>query len=76
MSVAFRLFKRIMLRNTEAYLLKVAALSIALATSIAITLFSINEFGYDRFHKDASFIFRVIQKNIDENLKKIGYHLR
>jgi putative ABC transport system permease protein len=69
MSVAFNLFKRIMLRNTEAYLLKVAALGIALATSIAITLFSLNEFGYDRFHKNAPHVFRVIKKNLDENYR-------
>lgn len=67
MSVALRLFQRIMFRNTEAYLLKLAALSIALATSIAIALFSLNEFGYDRFHKDAPYVFRAIQKNVDEN---------
>jgi putative ABC transport system permease protein len=67
MSVAFRLFKRIMFRNTEAYLLKVAALGIALATSIAISLFCIYEFGHDRFHKNAAYVFRVLQKNLDLN---------
>src|SRR5690606_41916087 len=67
MSVALRLFQRIMFRNTEAYLLKLAALSIALATSIAIELFSLNEFGYDRFHKDPPYVYRAIQKNVDEH---------
>jgi putative ABC transport system permease protein len=67
MSVAFKLFKRIIFRSTEAYLLKIAALAIALATSIAISLFSINEFGYDRFHKDAGQVFRILQKNLDQN---------
>jgi putative ABC transport system permease protein len=67
MGVGFRLFKRIMFRNTEAYLLKVAALSIALATSIVIAVFSLEEFGYDRFHTNPQLVFRVIQKRLDEN---------
>ncbi len=67
MSPGLRLFKRIMFRNTEAYLLKFAALGIALATSIVITLFSLNEFGYDQFHENAHYVFRVIEKNLDEN---------
>lgn len=55
-----------MSRNREAYALKIAALSIAFATSIAIILFSLHEFGYDRFHNNADEVFRVIQKNVDE----------
>jgi putative ABC transport system permease protein len=63
----FRLFTRIISRNRDAYALKIATLSIALATSIVLTLFSLNEFGYDQFHKSAANIFRVVEKNVDEN---------
>ncbi|HEY0654340.1 MAG TPA: FtsX-like permease family protein [Chryseosolibacter sp.] len=56
-----------MFRNIEAYVLKVAAIGIALATAIAIAVFSLNEFGYDRFHANAHDVFRVIRKNLDAN---------
>ncbi|MCB0491637.1 MAG: ABC transporter permease [Cyclobacteriaceae bacterium] len=55
-----------MSRNREIYLLKITTLTIAFASSILITLFSLNEFGFDRFHKSAGEIFRVLQKNTDE----------
>jgi putative ABC transport system permease protein len=66
-SSSVRLFLRIMARNREAYALKIAALSTALATSIVTILFSLHEFGYDRFGENANNMFRVIQKNTNKN---------
>ena len=67
LKTSLRLFKRIIFRNREAYVLKIAALSIALATSIGIVLFSIHEFGYDTSYQHAEKVFRIVQKNVDEN---------
>jgi len=66
MGLHSRLFARIMGRNREVYLLKVVTLAVAFASSVLIILFSLNEFGYDRFHINAETIFRVLQKNTDE----------
>jgi putative ABC transport system permease protein len=63
----FRLYTRIISRNRDTYALKIATLSIALATSTVLILFSLNEFGYDQFHRSASNIFRVVEKNDDKN---------
>lgn len=65
--VQLRLFLRIISKNREVYLLKIVTLAIAFACSTLILLFSINEFGYDRFHKDYHSIFRIIQKNNSES---------
>ena len=56
-----------MSRNREAYALKIVALSIAFATTIAIVLFSLNEVGYDQFHENADKVFWIVQINTDEN---------
>lgn len=64
-----RLFARIMSRNREVYLLKILTLAVAFASSVLIILFSLNEFGFDKFHRDASHIFRVLQKNTDEQYR-------
>lgn len=61
-----RLFSRIISRNREVYILKIITLAIAFASSALIILFSLNEFGFDRFHQDSSKIFRVLKKNTDE----------
>ncbi|HEU5291321.1 MAG TPA: FtsX-like permease family protein [Cyclobacteriaceae bacterium] len=61
-----RLFTRIISRNREVYILKIVTLAVAFASSVLIILFSLNEFGFDRFHKDASNVFRVLRKNTDE----------
>ncbi len=61
-----RLFVRIISKNREVYLLKIVTLAVAFACTLLIALFSINEFGYDRFHPDAQNIFRVIQRNNKE----------
>src|SRR5690349_10954166 len=58
-----KLFLRIAYKNREAYLLKIITLSITLACAILITLFSLNEFGFDRFHHDSHAVFRVLQHN-------------
>ncbi len=61
-----RLFARIISKNREAYLLKVISLAVAFASSTLIALFSLNEFGYDRFHSESQAIFRVLQRNNHE----------
>ena len=58
-----RLFFRLILKNREIYLLKILSLAIAFACSTLVTLFSINEFGYDRFHREANQVFRILQRN-------------
>jgi len=58
-----RLFYRLVLKNREIYLLKILSLAIAFACSTLVTLFSINEFGYDNFHSKANQIFRILQRN-------------
>ncbi|WP_160144064.1 ABC transporter permease [Chryseolinea soli] len=62
-----RLFLRIIAKNREAYGLKIVSLAIAFACSTLIILFSINEFGYDRFHDDDHAIFRILQRNNKED---------
>lgn len=47
-------------------MLKIITLAIAFACSTLIILFSLNEFGYDRFHRDYQSIFRVLQHNNNE----------
>lgn len=61
-----RLFTRIMSRNREVYILKIVTLAVAFASSVLIILFSLNEFSFDRFHKDPSKVFRILKKNNDE----------
>lgn len=61
-----RLFLRIIAKNREVYLLKIITLAIAFACSTLIALFSLNEFGYDRFHRNNNSVFRVLQRNNDE----------
>jgi putative ABC transport system permease protein len=60
-----KLFFRLILKNREIYFLKILSLAIAFACSTLVTLFSINEFGYDRFHTKANQIFRILQRNDD-----------
>lgn len=64
---SLRLFLRIAARNREVYLLKIVTLSVAIASATVVILFSLNEFGYDRFHADAHSIFRILEKNISES---------
>lgn len=61
-----RLFFRIISKSRDIYLLKILTLAIAFACSTLILLFSISEFGYDRFHQDYKSIFRILQRNNDE----------
>lgn len=60
-----KLFFRLILKNREIYVLKILSLAIAFACSTLVTLFSINEFGYDRFHEEADQVFRILQRNDD-----------
>lgn len=61
-----RLFFRIIAKSREIYALKVTTLAVAFATSTLIIIFSINEFGYDRFHAGYRSLFRVLQRNNSE----------
>lgn len=60
---AINLFRRIIARNPKVYALKILSLALAFASSSLVILFSLHEFGYDRFHDDHSNIFRVIKRN-------------
>lgn len=60
---AINLFRRIIARNPKVYALKILSLALAFASSSLIILFSLNEFGYDRFHNNEESIFRVIRRN-------------
>jgi putative ABC transport system permease protein len=62
-----RLFFRIISKSREVYFLKIITLAIAFACSILILSFSINEFGYDRFHQGYNSMFRVLQRNNGES---------
>jgi putative ABC transport system permease protein len=66
-----KLFYRIALKNREVYFLKIITLAIAFGSSVLILLFSINEFGYDRFHTDSDRLFRVLQRNNSDNFTGI-----
>ncbi len=61
-----RLFLRIIAKSKEAYFLKIISLAVAFACSTLILLFSIHEFGYDRFHQKHDLIYRVLQRNNNE----------
>jgi putative ABC transport system permease protein len=65
---SLKLFLRVISRNGEVYLLKVITLAIAFASSTLVILFSLNEFGYDRFHNDPNSVFRVLERNTSELL--------
>jgi putative ABC transport system permease protein len=61
-----QLFLRVVFRYREIYMLKIITLGIAFACSSLILAFSINEFGFDRFHENYREIFRVLEKNGNE----------
>ena len=63
-----RLFFRIVSHNREVYGLKIITLAIAFASTTLIVLFSLNEFGYDCFHRDANAVVRVLQRNGGETV--------
>lgn len=65
MSLKTTLFLRTIYRNREIYGLKIGSQAIAIACSILVFLFALDEFGYDRFHDDYQNVFRVLQKNTD-----------
>jgi putative ABC transport system permease protein len=68
-----RLFLRLIFKNAEIYFLKIITLAVAFAALILVSIFSLNEFGYDRFHKAEENIFRVIEKNNTEDYKRNKY---
>lgn len=60
------LFVRIISKNREVYFLKILTLAVAFASATLITLFALNEFGYDRA-KQSEAVFRVLQRNHEES---------
>ncbi|MEM8569064.1 MAG: ABC transporter permease, partial [Bacteroidota bacterium] len=68
-----RLLLRFISKNPEIYFLKVITLSVAFASLVLISVFSMNEFTFDRFHKNADKIFRVIQKSETEGYIRNKY---
>lgn len=58
-----RLFSRIISKNREVYILKIFTLATAFACTTLITLFSINEFGYDHFHHLPASVVRILARN-------------
>jgi putative ABC transport system permease protein len=67
LSFQTRLFFRIIAKSREAYFLKIITLAIAFACATLILLFSISEFGYDKFHREYDLVFRVLQRNNNES---------
>lgn len=67
LSFQTRLFLRIIAKSREAYFLKIITLAIAFACATLILLFSISEFGYDKFHREYDLVFRVLQRNNSES---------
>lgn len=63
LSLSTRLFIRIISKGREVYALKIITLAIAFAVSTLILLFSLNEFGYDKFHDNYESVFRVLERN-------------
>lgn len=61
-----RLFLKIISKSREVYYLKSITLAIAFGSSALILSFSLNEFGFDRFHEDYESVFRVLQRNNGE----------
>ena len=68
-----RLLLRFISKNPEIYFLKILTLSIAVAALILVSVFSLNEFGYDRFHKNYDQIFRLIEKSETETFGRNKY---
>ncbi|HEY0743463.1 MAG TPA: ABC transporter permease, partial [Chryseosolibacter sp.] len=70
---ALTLFRRIIARNPSVYVLKIISLAIAFASSSLVILFSLHEFGYDRFHEDAANVFRTVKRNNAETFNGNRY---
>ena len=65
MKLTNKIFFRILLRNPEAYLLKLVSLVAAFSSCILVILFALNEYGYDKFQTGSKNIFRLIERNND-----------
>lgn len=61
------LFARIIARNPKVYVLKIISLAIAFASSTLVILYSLNEFGYDRFHTTSETIYRMVKRSNHED---------
>ncbi|HZY78202.1 MAG TPA: ABC transporter permease [Cyclobacteriaceae bacterium] len=56
--------RRNLLKNKAYSFINIAGLSIGLACALAIGLFIADEYSYDRFHKNAANIYRVVQYQV------------
>ncbi len=65
-NMQIRLLQRFIFKNLEIYLLKILTLSVAMSALILVSIFSLNEFGYDRFHKNHKSIFRLTERSNTE----------
>ncbi|MEO7802022.1 MAG: ABC transporter permease, partial [Ginsengibacter sp.] len=63
---------RNLLRNKVYAFINIAGLSIGLACSMLIILYVKDEVSYDRFHNNASNIYRVVKQNTDLKGNKTG----
>lgn len=68
-----RLLLRLITRNVEIYFLKIITLAVALAALVFVSVFALNEFGYDRFHQNAEDVFRIIEKKSTETYGRNKY---
>ena len=64
-------YVKIALRNFQKYrgysIINILGLSIGMACFLLITLWILDELSYDRFHKNSSELFLVVQKSYDQN---------
>lgn len=65
---------RNLVRNKTFTIINIAGLAVGIACFIALSLFILNEFSYDRFYKNSDRIFRIYKKsninNFEENSSK------
>jgi putative ABC transport system permease protein len=60
----FKIGWRNLLKNKGYSMINIAGLAMGLACSIAIALYVLDEYGYDRFHTNYNSIYRVVEKQI------------
>ncbi len=65
---------RNILRHKGLSFIKIFSLSIGIAASVMIYLFVVDEWSFDKFHKNGDRLFRVVQINYDKNSgRETGY---
>lgn len=70
----FKTAFRHLLRNKVFSLINISGLAIGIAVCMLIYLFIVNEFSFDRFHKDEDRIYRVMRGfNKEGDIKQVAY---